>query len=143
MDQSQAAALVAAGATAGTFNGRPCLNLPAFYPFAQDLTSGQLRLDMSQSVDTDADFFWRGWKFVDVGAGYLMLARFRLLNGYYLSNALLPVVHLDRRAVTPELRIPAGGFIGIEGQNNDVVTRKLKFIFYGVKRYFLDSGAGV
>lgn len=143
MDQTQAAALVAAGAVASTDQGRPCLNLPAFFPFAQDLTAGQLRLDLLQSVDTDADFYMRGWKFIDTGAGYLMLARFRLLTGYYLSNALMPMVHLNLRSVTPALRIPAGGFIGIEGNNTDVVTRKLKIIFFGVKRYYLDQGAGV
>jgi hypothetical protein len=140
MDQSQAAALVAAGATASNDHGRPCLNLPSFYPFAFDLVAGALRLDLQQAVDTDADFYLRGWKWIDTGAAYLMLARWRLLNGYYLSNVLMPMVHLNLRAVTPELRIPAGGFIGIEGNNTDVVTRKLKFIFFGVKRYYLDQG---
>lgn len=130
--------MIAAGATT-THNGRACLNVPAFFVFAQDLTTGQSRVDLAQSVNGDADFWWRGWKYVDTGAAYLMLARFRLLNGYYLSNALMPMVHLNLRSVTPELRIPAGGFIGIEGNNTDAVTRKLKIIFYGVERYYLDK----
>jgi hypothetical protein len=134
--QATADALVAAGATA-TEKGRACLNVPAFFLFSQDLTAGQFRLDLAQSVPSDADFYWRGWKFLDTGAGYLMLVRYRLLSGYYLSNQLWPMVHLNQRAVTPELRIPAGGYIGIEANNTDVVTRKLKIIFYGTKRFYL------
>lgn len=134
--QAQADALVAAGALTSTDNGRQCLNVPAFFLFSQDLTAGQLRLDLQQTVSGDADFYWRGWKFQDTGAAYLMLCRFRLLSGYYLSNVLWPMVHLNQRAVTPALRIAAGGFIGIEANNTDVVTRKLKVIFYGVKRFY-------
>lgn len=137
MDSSQANAMVAAGASS-TSAGRPCLNVPVFYPFAFDLATTETRLDLSQTVDSDADFFWRGWKFVDTGAGYLMRARFRLLNQYYMSNDLMPMIHVDLRAVTPEIRIPASGFIGIEGNNTDVTTRKLKIIFFGVKRFYLD-----
>jgi hypothetical protein len=135
--QAQADALVAAGAVASTDKGRACLNVPSFLLFSQDMDAGVFRLDLAQSVASDADFFWRGWKFLDTGAGYLMLARFRLLSGYYLSNQLWPMVHLNLRAVTPELRIQAGGFIGIEAQNNDAVTRRLKIIFFGTKRYYL------
>lgn len=137
LSQVQADALVAAGATSTTQNGRACLNVPSFLLFSQDLTAGQLRLDLAQSVPSNADFWWRGWKFLDTGAGDLMLVRFRLLSGYYLSNALWPMNNLNIRAVTPELRIAAGGFIGIEGNNTDAVTRKLKIIFYGTRRYFL------
>lgn len=137
LGQDQANAMVAAGATQTDDHGRACLNVPKWYLFAQDVANGVLSLDLQQTVDSDADFFWRGWKYVDTGAGYLSLTRFRLLNGYYLSNVLLPLVHYNQRAVTMELRIPAGGFIGIESQNNDSVTRKLKIIFYGVKRYYL------
>lgn len=138
MDLVQANALVAAGAAVQK-HGRACLNVPAFYPFQQDLTANETRLDLTQSVDTDADFYWRGWKWIDTGASYLMLARFGLLNGYYLSNVMLPGVHYNLRAVTPELRITAGGFIKIEAQNTDAVTRKLKIVFFGVKRYYLDQ----
>ena len=137
LDQAHAEAMVAAGAAATDHQGRACLNVPAFFTFAQDVLAAQTLLDLSQTVDADADFYWRGWKFVDTGAAYLMLTRFRLLNGYYLSNVLMPMVHLNNRAVGGELRIPAGGFIGIEANNTDVVTRKLKIIFFGVKRYFL------
>jgi hypothetical protein len=137
LGQAQADAMVAAGAASTTPNGRTCLNVPVFYVFAQDITAGQLRLDLSQTVASDADFYWRGWKYLDTGAGLLSLTRFRLLSGYYLSNALMPMSKLDLRSVTPEMRIPAGGFIGIETQNNDSVTRKLKIIFYGAKRYYI------
>jgi len=138
MDTNQASAMVAAGA-AGSKNGRPCLNVPVFYPFSQDLAAGETRLDLSQSVDTDADFWWRGWKFVTADTGYLLTVRFRLLNQYYLSNDLMPLVHLDLRAVTPEIRIPASGFIGIEATNGTGGTLKLRIDFFGVKRYYLDQ----
>lgn len=138
MDTVQANALVAAGATT-TKNGRACLNVPAFYPFQQDLTAGEVRLDLTQSVDTDADFYWRGWKWIDTGGAYKVIARFGLLNGYYLANIMFPGVHYNLRSVTPELRISAGGFIKIEAQNTDAVTRRLKIIFFGVKRYYLDK----
>lgn len=137
MDSNQANAMVAAGA-AGSKEGRPCLNVPVFFPFSQDLESGETRLDLSQSVDADADFWWRGWKFIDEGAGYLMRARFRLLNQYYLSNDLMPLSQSNLRAVTPELKIPASGFIGIEAVNGLGETVKLRIIFFGVKRYYLD-----
>lgn len=139
MNSNQASELMAAGATATDKEGRKCLNTPAFFPFSQDLTAGELRLDLSQTVDGDADFYWRGWRFIDTGAGVLMRCRFRLLNGYYLSNALWPMSILNNRGITSEVRIPAGGFIGVEAQNTDVSTRKLKVIFYGVKRYFLEG----
>jgi len=139
MNQNQAYELAAAGATSTDKEGRKCLNTPAFFPFAQDLTAGETRLDLAQTVDGDADFYWRGVKFLDTGAGVLMRVRLRLLNGYYLSNALYPMSILDNRGITPELKIPAGGFIGIEAQNNDVSTRKLKLVFIGVKRYFLEG----
>jgi hypothetical protein len=144
MDTVQANAMVAAGA-AVTKQGRSCLNVPAFYPFQQDLAASETRLDLTQSVDTDADFYWRGWKWIDhvdadtTTAGYTLLARFGLLNGYYLANTMFPGIHFNLRSVTPELRITAGGFIKIEAQNTDVVTRKLKIIFFGVKRYYLDK----
>lgn len=138
MDSNQANAMVAAGAAGANKGGRPCLNVPVFYPFTFELAAGEIRLDLSQSVDADADFWWRGWKWIDTGAGYDMLARFRLLNQYYLSNDLLPMVHLDQRAVTPELKIPASGFIGIEANNGTVETLKVRINFYGVKRYYLD-----
>lgn len=137
MDSDQASAMVAAGA-AGSKNGRPCLNVPVFYPFSQDLDAGVTRLDLSQSVDADADFWWRGWKFIDTDAGYSMLVRFRLLNQYYLSNDLMPLTHLNLRAVTPEIKIPASGFIGIEATNSAGQTFKLRIDFFGVKRYYLD-----
>jgi hypothetical protein len=136
LGQAQAAGMVAAGA-ASTSNGRTCLNVPAFYVFAQDIDSGELRLDFSQTVASNADFWWRGWKYFDTGAGLLSLTRFRLLSGYYLSNVLMPMSKINLRSVTPEMRIPAGGFIGIESQNNDSVTRKLKIVFYGVERYYI------
>jgi hypothetical protein len=137
--QATADGLIAAGATVTASNGRACLNVPTFLLFSQNLTAGQLRLDLQQSVPNDADFFWRGWKWVDTGAGLLMLGRFRLLTGYYLSNVLWPMNLLNLRSVTPELRIAAGGYIGIEAQNTDAVTRKLKIIFFGTKRYYLGS----
>jgi hypothetical protein len=136
LGQAQADAMVAAGA-ASTSEGRNCLNVPTFYVFAQDIAAGVMRLDLSQTVSSTADFWWRGWKYIDTGAGFLSLTRFRLLSGYYLSNVLMPMSRLNLRAVTPEMRIPAGGFIGIESQNNDAVTRKLKIIFYGVQRYYI------
>ena len=139
MNQSQADELKAAGATTTDKEGRQCFNVPAFFPFQQDLTAGELRLDMAQTVDGDADFYWRGLRLLDTGGGITMRVRLRLLNGYYLSNALLPMNMLNYRGITPELRIPAGGFIGIEGQNLDAVTRKLKLVFVGVKRYSLES----
>ena len=139
MDTTQANALAATGAATIDKEGRACLNVPAFFPFAQDLNAGDLRLDLTQTVDGDADFYWRGTVWLDTGAGFLMRARFRLLNGYYLSNALYPMFQVTQRGDTPEMRIPAGGFIGIEAQNNDVVTRKLKIIFVGVKRYYLGA----
>jgi hypothetical protein len=137
MDSDKANAMVAAGA-AGSKDGRPCLNVPQCYPFSVDIDAGVTRLDLSQSVDSDADFWWRGWKFVDTGAAYLMLVRFRLLNQYYLSNDLWPMVHQNLRGMTPEIKIAASGFIGIEATNNDAVTRKLRINFFGVKRYYLD-----
>jgi len=140
MNSTQAYELAAAGAVNTDDAGRSCLNTPAFFPFAQDLAASELRLDLIQTVDGDADFYWRGVRCIDTGAGVLMRVRFRLLNGYYLSNALYPMVsQLNNRGITPELRIPAGGFIGIEAQNTDVATRKLKLIFYGVKRYYLEG----
>ena len=139
MNNDQANELAAAGAATKDKDGRACLNVAAFFPFQQDLTAGELRLDMTQTVDGDADFYWRGTRFLDTGAGLLMRARFRLLNGYYLSNALWPMSLCDYESYTPEFRIPAGGFIGIEGQNNDVATRKLKIVFIGVKRFYLEG----
>jgi hypothetical protein len=133
-----AAHLEAAGAVAADREGRRCLNLPVFYPFSQDLTAAESRLDLAQTVDSDADFYWRGTVYVETGGAFLLLVRYRLLSGYYLSNAAYPIAQMSKRAVTPELRIAAGGFIGIEATNNDVATRRLKIIFHGVKRYFLD-----
>jgi hypothetical protein len=139
MDTNQAQALVAAGATQ-TKHDRPCLNVPVWYPFSQTLLTGETRLDLQQTVDSDADFYLRGWKWLDLeDAGHLILARFRLLNGYYLSNALMPMVQADLRSITPELKIPAGGFIGIEATNLDASSHKMKVIFFGVKRFYLDA----
>jgi len=137
MDQAHAAQLTATGAASKDKQGRKCLNVPAFFQFTQDLTAGESRIDLSQSVDADADFYWRGWKYVDTGALYTMTVRFGLLNGYYLSNVAYPLQHINLRSITPELRIPAGGFIRIEAANADVATRKLKIVFFGVKRFYL------
>lgn len=137
MDQAQAVQLAATGAATTDKQGRRCLNVPALFQFSQDLTAGESRIDLTQSVDTDADFYMRGWKYVDTGGAYTMLVRFGLLNGYYLSNVAYPLAIQNLRAITPELRIPAGGFIRIEATNNDVSTRKLKLVFIGVKRFYL------
>ncbi len=139
MNRNQAYELAAAGGATTDDEGRKCLNVPAFFPFAQDLTAGELRLDFSQTVDGDADFYWRGTRWIDNGAGLLMRARFRLQNGYYLANALWPMFVLDYDSKTPEMKIQAGGFIGIEAQNLDAVTRKIECVFMGVKRYFLEG----
>src|SRR5215467_12354324 len=119
MDQTQAAALVAAGAVQTTDAGRPCLNLPIAFPFSQVLAASTSRLDLSQTVDGDADFFWRGWKYIDIGAGFNLWVRLGLLSGYYLSNVPFPVAQTTLRTVTPELRVPAGGLIQIEAINHD------------------------
>ena len=137
MNRAYLSGLADAGAASeDKATGRRCLNVPVGFLFSQDLTAGQSRVDLSQTVDADADFYWRGWKWFETGAAALMTARFGLLNGYYLSNAQWPMVQLNQRSITPEIRITAGGFIRIEATNGDVATRRLKILFWGVKRYF-------
>jgi len=145
MTAEQQAALVETGAAVNDKRtGRKCLNVPVFYSFNQDVAAGAQRLDFQQTVDSEYnefgyyDFWWRGWKYIDTGAAFLMLVRFRLPAGYYLANDPWPIQQMNQRAITPELRVPAGTFLGIEATNNDAVSRKLKLIVWGVKRVFLE-----
>lgn len=136
MEKTQAQALIDTGAVQ-TMNGRPCLNVPLFIPFSVSLAAGATRLDLAQSVPGDADFFWRGTWYDPTNTGNLFLVRFRLATGYYMSNVAMPMDQLNVRAITGEIRIPAGNPIGIEATNGTVGTVLLKIVFWGVKRYYL------
>lgn len=117
-------------------DGEKCLNTPKIYSFEYALSAGELRLDLQQTVDGKNDFFLRGIRVFDPDdAGSDLRFRIRLVTGYYLSNALIPVTAMPMRAITPELRITRGGAIGIEGQNLSAIPATLSIFFLGVLRH--------
>lgn len=136
------AGLAAAGAAVvDDASGRRCLNVEAVFPFTAELAAGALRLDLSQTVGADADFYWRGWRWVPDGLGAgdsLVRARLSTSGGYYFANSVAPLGLVGAYSITKEVLIPAGGFIRIEAENQDVIARRLRIIFTGVQRFWME-----
>ncbi len=115
-----------------------CLNLVKIYFVPLILTASQIRLDLKQIVDKDADFYWRGIGSY-LGDGTFSI-RFSINDNYYLSNVRIPKRVAfgsgsgGSRALSPEIRVPAGGKIGIEVQNLNAFAISSAILLVGVKR---------
>jgi hypothetical protein len=124
-------------ATRDRSTGRACLNVPVSYVFTQTLAANETRFDLFQQVRKDFDFFLRGWQLTEP-LNTSVLGRFRLQDGYYFAAGLYPLILDPLRSITSEIRIPGGGQIGIELTNTTGAPVRVRFVFHGVTRRFVD-----
>jgi hypothetical protein len=113
------------------------LDVAYAYPFSFNLTANQLSLANVVSVQTDADFLFRGLLFVSDGA---FQVRFYDGQQYALSTALiqsgcLPNTAGDPFPFVPEVWYPAGGRITIDIQDLSGSGNTGQLLFMGANRY--------
>jgi len=107
------------------------------YPFPFSLSANQLSLANQVSIQTDADFVFRGLIFVSDG---IFQARFYDGNNYALSTGFIqsgcmPNTAGDPFPFVPEVWYPAGGRITVDIQDLSGSSNTGQMLFLGANRY--------
>ena len=107
------------------------------YPFAFSLTANQLSLGNPVSIQTDADFMFRGLIFVSTGTFQVRLydgQQYALSSGF-INSGCLPNSAGDPYPYVPEVWYPAGGRITIDIQDLSGAGNSGQLLFLGANRY--------
>ena len=112
-------------------------DVPFQYPYAINLTSGQLINGDTVSIFPEADFLLRGLIFTSTGTFSI---QFQDGEGYYLQAGLtfssnLPNTPGDPFPMFPEVFYPAGGKIYINILDTSGAPNTGQFLFVGASRY--------
>jgi len=111
------------------------------YPFNFSLTANQLSLGNPVSIQTDADFAFRGLIFVSDGVFQVRLydgQQYQLSAGF-ISSLCLPNTAGDPFPFVPEVFYPAGSRITIDIQDLSGDANTGQLLFVGVNRYRLGN----
>ena len=100
------------------------------------LAASQVRFDIQQIVDSDAEWLWRG---IAIGASSSTVLVRLEANDYFLSNVRLPLslyagAGWQAKVFEQDISIPAGGRVSVEAENSDAVAAvALNLVLLGVK----------
>lgn len=109
-------------------------------PFNATLTASAA-FQLTQQIDRDAIFIWRALIINSAAVTSLLFTVQFNINGWYnLSNGQVIAANLQSDAsspypIWPELPVPAGGYIGINGTETSGSTNTIQIVFRGIKRF--------
>jgi len=107
------------------------------YPYSFTLTANQLSLGNPVSIQTDADFMFRGLIFTSDGTFQVRLydgQQYALSTGF-INSLCLPNSAGDPYPFVPEVWYPAGGRITIDIQDLSGSGNTGQLLFLGANRY--------
>lgn len=107
------------------------------YPYSFSLTANQLSLANQVSIQTDADFLFRGLLFTSDGTFQLRLydgQQYQLSAGF-INSLCMPNSAGDPYPFVPEVWYPAGGRITIDIQDLSGATNTGQLLFLGANRF--------
>jgi hypothetical protein len=107
------------------------------YPFSFSLTSNQLSLGNTLSIQTDADFMFRGLLFTSTGGFQIRLydGQQYALSAGLINSLCMPNSAGDPYPYFPEVWYPAGGRITIDIQDLSGAANSGQILFLGANRY--------